>query len=403
MIAPTPYFTVALVAPGVLAVFGLAFLWAWSIERKRNYLRLLAGACFCFGIGAVSQAMMLPRDIGHNALFSGAFHTLAVLLVSEGVLRRSGRKLGLAVDIAVFLAVIALLWWFFYVSRSVVVRVYVQNFSYGAVLLATAIMLRPLAKGRYVDRALFWFLLFFAVLFFPRTLLTMGLQDLISVQEFASTRFWQVLQLSLAIFGSGLGFTILAAALTDVMDDLRRERDTDPLTGVLNRRGFEDRAAAALRRGAAGAGTGTERGTGTGAQAALVACDLDHFKSINDTYGHPAGDEVLRRFGALLRETARAGDIIGRTGGEEFLVLLPGTTRAGAFEFAERVRQRLETLAIPALGPGKTVTGSFGLTERQGSESLQAMIERADRRLYAAKTGGRNRTVAVELSSLMRA
>lgn len=387
-IAPTPYFTVALVAPGVLAVFGLAFLWAWSIERKRNYLRLLAGACFCFGIGAVSQAMMLPRDIGHNALFSGAFHTLAVLLVSEGVLRRSGRKLGLAVDIAVFLAVIALLWWFFYVSRSVVVRVYVQNFSYGAVLLATAIMLRPLARGRYVDRALFWFLLFFAVLFFPRTLLTMGLQDPISVQEFASTRFWQVLQLSLAIFGSGLGFTILAAALTDVMDDLRRERDTDPLTGVLNRRGFEDRAAAALEHGA---------------QAALVACDLDHFKSINDTYGHHAGDEVLRRFGALLRETARAGDIIGRTGGEEFLVLLPGATRAGAFEFAERVRRKLETLAIPALGPGKTVTGSFGLTERQGSESLQAMIERADRRLYAAKTGGRNRTVAVELPSLMRA
>lgn len=378
-----PNFTVSLIAPGVLSVFGLAFLWAWSIERKRNYLLLLAAACFCFGLGSISQAMQLPSDLGHNALFSGVFHTLAVLLTAEGVLRRSGRKLGLAVDAVVFVGVISLLWYFFYEHRNVVARVYVQNFGYGAVLLVTAVMLRSLAAGRYVDRALFWFMLFFAVLFFPRTILTMGLTDPGGLREFAASSFWLVLQLSLAIFGSGLGFTILAAALTDVMDDLRRERDTDPLTGVLNRRGFQDRAAALLRGGA---------------PVALVACDLDHFKSINDTYGHDVGDEVLRMFGALLRETARAGDVIGRTGGEEFLVLLPGTSQAGAFEFAERVRQRLEAKIVPSLG-GRKVTGSFGLAERKGSEPLHTLMQRADRRLYAAKTGGRNRTIAVTMPS----
>lgn len=228
-----PNFTVALVAPGVLSVFGLAFLWAWSIERKRDYLLLLAAACFCFGIGSVSQAMQLPSDPGRNALVSGVFHTLAVLLTAEGVLRRSGKKLGLAVDIAIFIGVILLLWYFFYEHRSVVARVYVQNFGYGAVLLVTTVMLRPLAAGRPVDRALFWFMFFFAVLFFPRTILTMGLTDPGGLKAFAGSSFWLMLQLSLAIFGSGLGFTILAAALTDVMDDLRRERDTDPLTGVL--------------------------------------------------------------------------------------------------------------------------------------------------------------------------
>lgn len=385
---PVSYVSATFVAPGIMTVFGLAFLWAWSIERKRHYLLMLAGACLCFCVGSLSQAFGLPPGRGPNALFSGFFHTLAVLLTAESVLMRSGDRLGRPVFFGVLAGVVVLLGCFVYVWPSLLARIYLQNFGYGAVLLVTALKLRPLRHGRMVDRALFWFMFIFAVQFFPRTILTVGLREFADVQEFSRSAFWQMLQFSLAIFGSGLGLTVLAAALTDVMDDLRRERDTDPLTGVLNRRGFHDRAVAALRGGTAGA---------------LVACDLDHFKSINDTYGHHVGDEVLRLFGALLRETARAGDIVGRTGGEEFLVLLPGATQAGAFEFAERVRQKLEVLTIPALGPGKTVTGSFGLTERKGSEGLQAMIERADRRLYAAKNGGRNCTVAVEMASLLRA
>ncbi|MCH8684026.1 GGDEF domain-containing protein [Pedomonas mirosovicensis] len=378
-----PTLSAAIIAPGVLTVFGLAFLWAWSIERKRHYLLLLAGACLCFCIGSLSQVFGLPPGTGPNSLFSGLFHTLAVLLTAEGVLTRSGKRLGRGVFAGVLVGMVGLLGCFAYVWPNLLARIYLQNFGYGAILLMTALKLRPLARGRRVDRALFWFMLIFAAQFFPRTVLTLGLRTFTSVQEFASSPFWQVLQFSLAIFGSGLGFTILAAALTDVMDDLRRERDTDPLTGVFNRRGFLDKAGAALRHGRS-------------APMTLVACDLDHFKSINDTFGHEAGDEVLRTFGALLRDTARGTDIIGRTGGEEFLVLLPGTARAGAFELCERVRQRLEGWRFPPLGGARTVTASFGIAEREGSESLQALMRKADRRLYAAKAAGRNCTVAVD-------
>ena len=152
---------------------------------------------------------------------------------------------------------------------------------------------------------------------------------------------------------------------------------TDQLTGIANRRRLVDAMEAEIRRG--------ER---MHTVFALVVFDLDHFKRINDTYGHGYGDETLQFVSARVSEMIRATDIVGRWGGEEFLMILPGTNAAGAFLLCNRIR---ESVAAHRFGAGFSVTLSFGITEYLESDTLDTLVDRADRALYRAKDKGRNR------------
>jgi diguanylate cyclase (GGDEF)-like protein len=123
----------------------------------------------------------------------------------------------------------------------------------------------------------------------------------------------------------------------------------------------------------------------------LVMMDLDEFKRINDSHGHPAGDAVLRASAVAARHASRGQDVVGRYGGEELLICLPGAPEQGARDFAERLRKSLERLEVPADGRLLRVTGSFGVaTLSPEDETLNALLARADQALYAAKRGGRN-------------
>jgi diguanylate cyclase (GGDEF)-like protein len=125
-----------------------------------------------------------------------------------------------------------------------------------------------------------------------------------------------------------------------------------------------------------------------------VLLDVDHFKHINDRRGHAAGDVVLSAVGKLLAGTVRNCDIVARWGGEEFVIVLPSTSLEGAQLVAERIREQLESAKIPD-GGGELipVTASFGVATYAGSETLEQVIDRADRAMYLAKSGGRNRVV----------
>jgi diguanylate cyclase (GGDEF)-like protein len=124
----------------------------------------------------------------------------------------------------------------------------------------------------------------------------------------------------------------------------------------------------------------------------LVIADIDHFKQVNDTFGHQAGDEVLKAFAALLRTSCRPGDLVARYGGEEFVILCADCDNAAASRRAEAIRKSLSQLSQPALG-GNTTTASFGVTEIQAGDTPETMLKRADRALYEAKETGRNRVV----------
>jgi diguanylate cyclase (GGDEF)-like protein len=159
----------------------------------------------------------------------------------------------------------------------------------------------------------------------------------------------------------------------------------DPMTELSRRHVLED----ALRREAG-------RLRRTGGSLALVMIDLDHFKRINDTYGHRVGDQVLARVGRLLRSSARNLDLPARFGGEEFAVLLYDTEMAGALSFCERFRENLRGLQVPVAGCAAVqVTASMGVSVGSDLADPDALVEAADRALYRAKSDGRDRLVSV--------
>ncbi len=158
----------------------------------------------------------------------------------------------------------------------------------------------------------------------------------------------------------------------------------DGLTGLANRRSCEDALAAELSR--------SERYP---APLAVVVADLDDFKDVNDRFGHQAGDVVLREFAALLRDNLRDIDLAGRWGGEEFLLLLPGTDLEGAARVAERIRRALHHRTLLSVrGEPIPVTASFGVAAHPAADSAPALFAAADAALYDAKRRGKNRVSA---------
>jgi diguanylate cyclase (GGDEF)-like protein len=182
---------------------------------------------------------------------------------------------------------------------------------------------------------------------------------------------------------------ILAALRNkQLQDQLARNANVDVLTGAGNRRYFDQRAATELSRA---------RRHGT--PLSCVMLDIDHFKRINDTHGHPFGDEVLRRLGQLLTDTCRSEDIVCRYGGEEFVILAPGLRRDAAAALAERLRRAVAALELRAAAASDVVkiTCSFGVAEVTPQTSSSAELVRdADKALYDAKHSGRNRVVCLE-------
>jgi diguanylate cyclase (GGDEF)-like protein len=122
----------------------------------------------------------------------------------------------------------------------------------------------------------------------------------------------------------------------------------------------------------------------------LVICDLDHFKAVNDTWGHAAGDRVIAAFSATLRESAAGHHVVGRIGGEEFAALLPGFNLPAARLFAESVRMAFAGRAIEGFPEGESFTASFGVAEIAPGETAASLLLRADLALYEAKRAGRD-------------
>jgi diguanylate cyclase (GGDEF)-like protein len=160
-------------------------------------------------------------------------------------------------------------------------------------------------------------------------------------------------------------------------EELRKLAYIDPLTGLYNRRRIEEILDASRL---------TEQLSGTG--LGVLLCDIDHFKSVNDEFGHFAGDRILVRIGQLLKDHFRRGDAVGRWGGEEFLVVLPNLTQAEAEVISENFRARIEREAHPPKGK---LTVSLGLAMIRSNESAESLLKRADRALMLSKQTGRNR------------
>ena len=371
---------VSLMAPAVMLLFGLGFLVLWFRDRRRIHLLPAFLACVVYALATTVQILQFPPGTGINSATSAAGYTLAATLIAQSVLARAHRGFGWPVFVGAPLLAAAVMSWYSYVSPSLLMRIYALNFGLGLLVLAAVWRVRSLAHGNASDRFLFWILLVFGLHFFPRTILStaVGLPD--ATSAYGAPFFWTALQVALVIFGGALAVALVAATASDTIEEVRRERDLDGLTELVNRRGFFEMTNARL--------------ASASGPVSLVVGDIDSFKAINDTYGHATGDAVLRSIGTVIRHELRNGDIAGRLGGEEFAILLPDTGRSEALALVERLRHRLEQAGHECLPNGTRVTASFGIAQRVPGESLDQWLDRADRLLYAAKAAGRNRSVS---------
>ena len=174
------------------------------------------------------------------------------------------------------------------------------------------------------------------------------------------------------------------AELAQALEQIRQLATHDDLTGLLNRRAMLDRMQLEQRRSLR-----------SGSPLLIAQLDIDHFKAVNDTHGHAAGDLVLQSFADTVRRNVRDTDVLARWGGEEFVLLLCDTPAADAVALMERLRQAVQAMQVPVAQGGQpiTVTVSIGLARHTPADPLAGTLERADRALYAAKAGGRNRVV----------
>jgi len=163
------------------------------------------------------------------------------------------------------------------------------------------------------------------------------------------------------------------------MENLRDAAVMDSLTGCYNRREFEKQ----LNRNISGA---IRHNT----NLSVFMFDLDHFKEINDTYGHPAGDKVLQEVSAIVKQNMRIGDILARYGGEEFIAILPETDKTKAMELADRLRIKISGMRISHGDDKLKITASFGVSEMNRNSDIGKIIQDADTMLYKAKLNGRN-------------
>jgi diguanylate cyclase (GGDEF)-like protein len=195
---------------------------------------------------------------------------------------------------------------------------------------------------------------------------------------------------TLAVVGAVCSFADITARRSQ-RDELERQATVDPLTGAFNRRYLERRLLAEA-----------SRARRSKLPLAVAVGDLDHFKGVNDRYGHAAGDAALRAFVAVLTQTLRTEDVVARVGGDEFCMLFPGTTAQAAATGLERCLRGLRGTDIDAEGSRFRVSGTFGVAQLAPEHGPEAALARADEALYRAKAAGRGR-VLVHPESLVRA
>jgi diguanylate cyclase (GGDEF)-like protein len=203
-------------------------------------------------------------------------------------------------------------------------------------------------------------------------------------EAFSSSIWVTVFSVELVLYAIGTVFVIFMLVSDRAVTAHKTAASVDPLSGMLNRRGFAEACSRVIEREAA-----------AGRPVTVLIFDIDHFKSINDRFGHPAGDEILKLFSTVVVSNLRISDLSGRIGGEEFAALLPCSLEEGVL-VAERVREAFEASGIACEEGAVDTTVSIGVAGGPAGTELEVLLAAADTALYQAKRGGRNRVEAAE-------
>jgi diguanylate cyclase (GGDEF)-like protein len=370
--------TLSLVAVCIAALLGLALIFAWLQQRN---VRALAwwGAAYLIGAASIALLSMPPSRFAIAAELPQATIFIACGMIWNGVRLFHGRRL---LPIAAFAG--APLWLIVSYWPPWPEGSHIRD-ALGAVVVAAYTFFIAYELWRERRKSLYSRVAGVVVPCVHAAIFLMPL----AMRSFRSYRFadsWlTVLALESIIYGIGTAFIMLVSVKDRHVLQYRTAASTDHLTGLCNRRAFLE-AANKMQ---------TRQGV-RGAPVTLLIFDLDHFKSVNDRFGHATGDSVLRVFAQVALGSMRASDVVGRLGGEEFAAIVPEAMEDAA-QIAERLRIAFEAAGKTVDGHAIGASVSIGLASScRASPDIDALILRADEALYRAKHGGRNRYCCAE-------
>ena len=372
-----------LIPPILFSIFALSFLSIWHFGRQDVSARTFGTA---YGFAAVAFFIEALIGSSNNLVWiqhlGDVFYIASALSLSIALMQRYRQKQPKFLIGLIGICAIGLVSWFRFGDANLSARVDIICIT-TSLLIVIAVPLAWRAGHRLSDKLLFaTFIAYASVVSLSALVVPTVTGEVITNESLRGSLLLAIVNVSVSVLSLLTASLLFSHYLITYVLSMREESNTDSLSGLLNRRGFEGAAIATV-----------SSATDANTPFCLIVCDIDHFKSINDTYGHALGDNVIHMVGALLKDAAGSNGVAGRIGGEEFCLALPNANIEMAMSLAESVRTQLELSGKSILGGAETITASFGVELLRPDDNYHSVFDRADKALYQAKNGGRNRVV----------
>ncbi|MEM6493044.1 MAG: GGDEF domain-containing protein [Pseudomonadota bacterium] len=368
-----------MITPAFALLFACLFGFMWTRDRTRLHILGVSLGYAGLVVSFVLAVTLFDPNSVVIAAFINIVATGGAASMVWGIARRLGQRSPLAAYCAVIACssiAIALAVW----ARAPMAIMLAQNGGSALVFAIGAVTAWHSGSRQGLDRVMVWLLSLLSLHGFTRPLQAMLIEGLPATIGFDAAALQAINVVALCLFSAGLGMVFFASLARDQIDEEREAGRLDPLSGLSSRAVFEAAARDKL-----------DRAGEQDAEVSLIMADIDHFKRVNDTWGHAAGDRVIAAFGQLIAARIRSADEAGRVGGEEFCLLVWNCPEAAAIGLADRLRLALPDQSRREGDVVASCTASFGVAQWHPGESYTNLFKRADSQLYNAKRAGRDR------------
>ena len=373
----------------VALIFAVTFLVIWQQDRARKENLALGMGWLMLSVAMLISQLSPPHWGRALVAITHVPYMLAALGLASGTLIRVGVVPPIRTFLSIGVLAICTMALTQAVGNSIKADLFITNIASGVIMVLTTQSFASAAKRDGIERFMLVTLIWVTAQFFVRPVLAFMFDGPIAPEAYRESAYYMTLAW---LFGFGsvvFGLAQLTAAVKDYVDTVKARNATDALSGLLARGEFELRVKEALTKASKELH-----------DVALVVSDLDHFKQVNDIWGHQVGDRAIAGFGEMTGAMIRASDIAGRVGGEEFCILVWKADESIAAGLAERLRARTSKLDISEGALDVRLSASFGVAQWQPGEGYRALFARADKALYEAKQNGRNRVVCATSEAL---
>lgn len=370
-----------LMVPVMTLIFAAVFVAFWWQDRAKIHILAYAVWFILVAVGLTIQTWLIPEFGPTEVVLFHLTSTTGLISLLWGIAKRDDRRIPLVAFIGLSVGTGVVLWFASSLGNSAVL-IMAQNFNAGLLFCFGAYGKWTSGSRHVADRCLLTALILLAGYSIFRPSVTILIRSQMTMAEYQSSALLTFNVVMTALLCLIITICLLATILADNLQAEREEATIDPLSGLPNRRAFEERVKELLSQGA-----------DKGKPVSLIVGDIDHFKRVNDNWGHAVGDRAIGQFGQMIAGKIRGTDLAGRIGGEEFCILVWDCNGGPAARLADRIRQGVANSSERASDELPAITASFGVAEAYEGESYATLFQRADSALYKAKREGRNRVI----------